>query len=406
MISLSKIDENLNVYKKNKVIMIGVGKEATKILKMFEYFGIKVSAFYNYSNQKISRYINPDLIINEQELRKIVSEKDTLIQMALPKQYNDEINELIKKMNITTFINYEEAENILIFLKVSQKMVNTHDFFNKGLKVWRTRKDSTLQGLNHFLSIYDFKQTILVCMPPKTGDHTLKYTFEENDIDCYFCYHFLDNFANEINLDENNKIKFIVGLREPIGQNISILYQILEGISHLSSFLLVQTLKISLKEKRDIQQIFKELLLLYNYPGNMENTKYSDEIQHIIPFLIQQWIPQFCENIIDIMKYPFDKDKGYSIIKEKNIEIFVYQLEKLNNLIPELSQWTGVHFDKLENGNITADKWTADSYKQAQNELVITQEYFDACFNEPYVKHCYSDEDIEKFKAKWKNHIR
>lgn len=105
------------------------------------------------------------------------------------------------------------------------------------------------------------------------------------------------------------------------------------------------------------------------------------------------------------MSYPFDKEKGYTIIKEGNIEVFVYQLEKLNDVFLELSDWVGVPFEKMVNANKAEDKWVGESYKQACKEIEITQEYFDRCYNEPYVKHFYSDEDIEKFKERWRSHI-
>ncbi len=109
---------------------------------------------------------------------------------------------------------------------------------------------------------------------------------------------------------------------------------------------------------------------------------------------------------MDITKYPFDQDKGFTVIKKDNVEVFVYQLEKLNDLIPELSSWLNVPFDKFINGNMATEKWSGDSYKRAQKEIEITQEYFDKCFDESYVKHCYSKADIEKFKARWRPHIK
>ncbi len=123
------------------------------------------------------------------------------------------------------------------------------------------------------------------------------------------------------------------------------------------------------------------------------------------PYL-ESFLEKFNNNITNVIGVPFDKESGYSIIKSGNIEVFVYQLEKLNNIIPQLSEWVGSNpFDQLVNDNIGEAKWTGESYKQAQKELVISQEYFDACFNAPYVKHFYSNEDIEKFKDRWRPHI-
>ncbi|MFI3169219.1 MAG: putative capsular polysaccharide synthesis family protein [Faecalibacterium sp.] len=122
--------------------------------------------------------------------------------------------------------------------------------------------------------------------------------------------------------------------------------------------------------------------------------------------LAQDFFVEFEKAVLDITKYLFDQDKGYAIIKEGNIEVFVYQLEKLNDLVPELSAWIGVPFEHLEKGNQASDKWFAESYRQAQQEIEFSQEYFDKCYNEPYVKYCYNEADIERFKARWRPHIK
>ncbi len=207
------------------------------------------------------------------------------------------------------------------------------------------------------------------------------------------------------------KIRIITAVREPISQNVSTIYQFLSMCgSEYQPFLsvLMMVLKnidkesldeiksIMINDGGDIQQIFDMFV------DKNKNTKIYGTSRHAI----QNFIPDFCENIIDITAYPFDKEKGYTIIKEDNIEIFVYQLEKLNNIIPELSAWVGVPFDSLEIDNVASSKWTGESYKQAQKEIRFSKEYFDRCYNEKYVKHFYSDSDIEKFKNKWKGNVK
>lgn len=381
--------------------MLGVGKEAAKLIKLFKAFNIEVTAFYNYANQEASKLVDADKVVDQAKFEALVAEENTMIQIALPDAYNAAAAELIKKLNIKNWVSYDEAENVLVFLKVESTFPEDTDWRQEFLSSCYNRNEYLADSINYFLSIYDDNNSIIISMPPKTGDYTLFNTFNKNYINYYFVRHLSHIFAEKVNLKKYAHIKFILGLREPIGQNLSITYQIITHASERLGFLAMKILQISFKNKIDIQKIFDNLLALYNYP-NMLNIDFN----RILPTTIQKHIPIFCECVVDIMKYPFDKEKGYTIIREGNIEVFVYQLEKLNNLIPELSSWVGIPFDKLENSNMAADKWIADSYKQAQKELVISQEYFDACFNEPYVKHCYSDADIEKFKNRWRSHIR
>lgn len=115
----------------------------------------------------------------------------------------------------------------------------------------------------------------------------------------------------------------------------------------------------------------------------------------------------FNSNIINLYNHSFNTEQGYDIIKEGNIEVFVYQLEKLNDIAPQMSDWIGqTSFDEWINGNEASGKWINDFYKQAQKEIKFSQEFFDSCYNAEWVQHFYSQEDIEKFKERWRPHIQ
>ncbi len=268
------------------------------------------------------------------------------------------------------------------------------------------------------------KMPIICCLPTKTGDVTLlctlKKAFESRPQSDNVMEHSWTNvwhrprFVNKKNLKCFSNVKIVVGLREPIAQNLSSFYQSITfsvlnynwiyGLFQKKSYAeraeIIKELKhLVLEHGTDVQMLWDAYLyrhLPYEHeawPASTNNT-------------IQEFMLEFEKYVLDITVYPFDKEKGYTVIKNGNTEVFVYQLEKLNHLALELSEWVGVPFDKLENGNQASDKWIGESYKQAQKEIEITQEYFDKCFDEPYVKHCYSEADIEKFKAKWRPHIK
>lgn len=56
--------------------------------------------------------------------------------------------------------------------------------------------------------------------------------------------------------------------------------------------------------------------------------------------------------------------------------------------------------------NVGDDKWYSQLYKETKETIKFSQEYFDWSFNSSYLRHFYSDEDIEKFKMKWRGHVR
>lgn len=229
---------------------------------------------------------------------------------------------------------------------------------------------------------------IIVCMLGKTGDITMIRTLTNFSLilqtHCPYLLH--------KDYTKGRKIKIITAVREPIIRDLSHLYQFISNFDGYHGFFnqedgFTQEV-IDLYSSNDAQLYFDKFVQVY------ENSRTN------------KWFSSFKDSTVDLLKYPFDTEKGYTIVQEDNYDIFVYQLEKLNNLLPELSNWLGYPLEKLVNANLASDKWIGESYKQAQKELQITQEYFDQCYDDPYIKHFYSEEDISKFKARWAPHIK
>ena len=110
-------------------------------------------------------------------------------------------------------------------------------------------------------------------------------------------------------------------------------------------------------------------------------------------------------NHINVYNYPFDKKRGYSIIQDKDTEIFVYQLEKLNDIRKELGEFLEIENLELINDNVGEEKWYASAYKQALKGLKLSREYFEYCYNSELVRHFYSEEDIHRFRKRWSKNI-
>lgn len=111
----------------------------------------------------------------------------------------------------------------------------------------------------------------------------------------------------------------------------------------------------------------------------------------------------FNQNIFNLYEHSFDKEKGYSIMKKGNVEVFVYQLEKLNTIAKEMSDWIDqTPFENWTIKNDASSKWISEYYKQVKKEVKIPNRLFDICYDAPWVKHFYSESDIEKFKYSWR----
>ncbi len=419
-IRVTQIDENQSIFRENKVVLFGAGSTGKIILELLKQFDIEVHSYCDNNEGLWGTLVNGIKVISPAELQELTrADKNILVQVTvgaiqsfiMSKSVGEVISQ-IKNLGIEKYIVAQETYHMLTLFKFLKFAVENHEAItdNDFLKDYK-RKFDYIAGYDRFirnmLNINAENNTILICLPPKTGDVTLGMTFIDNNVTHFNVEHqptfFVNTFGKKVYGNMFGKIKIITAVREPIGQNISLLLQSISEWS-LRMDTLVNAIRLNTGEytAAGIQNVID---IIFKDGGNLQSLFDIQIKNNELIGRIQNFIPSFQENIIDIMKEPFDKEKGYSIIKEDNIEVFVYQLEKLNDIVPELSEWVGVPFDSLVIDNMGESKWNGASYKQAQKELKFSGEYFDKCYNEPYVKHFYSEQDIEKFKNRWRGNI-
>lgn len=388
-----------DLYQDGKLIIWGTGVIGCRVYEFFEYLGVKPFAYCD-NNRELSKngtLVNGLHVLSPEELKTMVDNgEDVLVQIAFYQTNEDGFYEQLEDLGVEKYITHRE--NFGLPQYILDDKANEYHFPNKnkiyGNKTWLVDafdkkieivEKNTIENGDNFVSI---------CNPPKTGDITLMITLGNN---AYMTGHMPEVFSSPKFAKSDKKIKVITAVREPIGHTLSNLYQELE-YSYMY-FLYNKYGENIITDGGDVQKIFNMYL---GYSTMDISHKNQAQIKTQIP----NFLKRFSDNVLDVMSVPFDKEKGCTIIKDGNIEVFVYTLEKMNDIIPEMSEFVGKKFDKWEMGNVAADKWVGESYKQAQKELKFSQEYFDICYSQPYVKHFYSDEQIEKFKDKWRKNIK
>lgn len=93
---------------------------------------------------------------------------------------------------------------------------------------------------------------------------------------------------------------------------------------------------------------------------------------------------------VDIFAYPFDREKGFAEIAVGRFRIFVYRLDKLDTLQPELSRFLGEPKFRLIKMNESASKRYTDLYRSFKKAYVrepgaidVGEQRFLAHFYEP-----------------------
>jgi hypothetical protein len=179
----------------------------------------------------------------------------------------------------------------------------------------------------------------------------------------------------------NSKVKIITAFRDPYARNVSLLFQTLH------------------------------LYLFHLNPGTIEDNNFGstdelidhyfhDYVRKDAPFI---WFKEELEAAtkIDIFDYPFDKDKGYTIINKKKLSILVLTLEKLNDNEAIIADFIEDPNFKLEHKNNGSKKWYADLYDSFKKRNLLSAEELDFYYNNDIVRHFYNEETIESFKRKW-----
>lgn len=340
--------------------------------------------------------ISPDQLKQWMAESKAPGEGEIVVQLALHRKYEGSIRTQLEAYGIKEIYSVDSCLTKL-------KLTFLDTFHEGNLSVPQEEKLSWTKPM-FTLSVDDFyaqceKETlpVLVGQPPKVGDITMMETLKSHGIDYFFLGNQPHWYDKKVTAGRGETIKIITSIREPIARDLSMLFhQISVGdLFHLS-------LSVDMKEilADNQEQVIRYLLDLHLKAGKGTKVFNPLFLEEEEPFL-HCFFRSFSQHILDITQYPMDTEKGYCVMKEGNIEVFLYQLEELNHLLPELSAFLGRDIKELTNANEAKNKWVSTYYKKALETLKLPKDYVDAVYADPYVKHCYGEKKIGQFKEKW-----
>lgn len=109
---------------------------------------------------------------------------------------------------------------------------------------------------------------------------------------------------------------------------------------------------------------------------------------------------------IDVFKYKFNIDKGYTIINKDNISIFLYRLDYLNKLEDEINSFIGYKDFKIINNNQAKEKAYALAYREFLKKVEIDLEFFEEIVSSKEMQHFFSGSERENYYKKWKPYLK
>lgn len=171
------------------------------------------------------------------------------------------------------------------------------------------------------------------------------------------------------------RVKIISLVREPIGRNVSALFQAYEFMN----------------EGRQKNTEFDL---------NMLSKLFYEKVDHSAP---EKWFdyemkPNFG---IDVYTEPFDFDNGYKVYTNGKVELLVVRLEDLEKNQKIIGDFLDLNEFKIVNKNIGEKKWYSQIYNKFKRQFKPTKEYLDNVLNTNYAKHFYTKDEIQRIYSKY-----
>ena len=404
MINELELIENIDILFESKLILYGAGQVGKKTYIQLREAGIEVSYFCDSESSKWGMVHDGIEVIPPEKLRELDSQGDIVIIIASRASIAIQIMDTIEKLdlrtsNILTLFGLE----ILFVQNANSLRINSRyrDFlfasekWKKELAILREKDLQIVRHTEYPLETND----ILIYSSHKVGsmsvldsliDIGLTHTKIHYLVDHPFVSGLKEIYKTSLGkIKKLDKIKIITLVREPLAREYSLFFQYL-GTNSAYFYMSNGDSLIESCVKSMQSSVFGSIEIRPSY--GLQFDWFDHELKAAFD--------------IDIFQYPFDKDLGYSIIKDGNVEILVMKLEKLNTLESIIADFVGAPHFKLINSNEGSNKIYKHLYKNVREVIKIPREVIDLYYKDnSRMSHFYTEEEKVGFLKKWENNI-
>ncbi|MFH1932395.1 MAG: putative capsular polysaccharide synthesis family protein [Pseudomonadota bacterium] len=189
------------------------------------------------------------------------------------------------------------------------------------------------------------------------------------------------------------KWKIVTLTREPIGRNISTFFENLE---------------INLLSPGDQYEIKSDYYDIDHTVVKLDDMQeltslFFDRLNHDVPLV---FFDRELKGVfgIDVFASDFPKSEGYKIYEGKQADVLLIRLENLNECACDaLKKFLNINGFTLTNTNIGRKKDYALIYQKFKDSIALPDAYINKMYGSKYMRHFYSEEEIQRFEAKWRS---
>lgn len=372
-----------------KYVLYGTASSALKLLRFMNVLGLedRIVAVCDSEISKEGKNWNGFRIISPQKIQSYISDSTIVIVASV------HVNEICSHLN-EAGCSMQVVSGLAYWLSIHYDIMNSLcdyldkeriDLYQKKYSIYKKicvdcDPDEKIASYNNLMNICKYEPCILLHSFPKTGNKSLIKSFAKagnvHSTNHGICYSDISKsyFDEVMGVIGNKDIRIVTGVREPIERIIAHRWQ---GIARP-----------------------------YEY-GEKCVSEFVDKTYSSFHKSEIEWLDTEIRDIfgIDVFEHPFDKTKGYSIMRKNNISIFLYRLDFLNSLEKELGEFCGVEDFKLKSDNVGADKYYALAYSEYKKNIKIDKEFFAECLTSKEMTHFYTEEECSAYKEKWKDKL-
>lgn len=234
--------------------------------------------------------------------------------------------------------------------------------------------------------------SVLVYQPAKVGSCSVANSLQKENIFSVHI-HTLAKFMSCPIQDlypKNHTIKIISLVREPIGRDLALYFESMSSDNYFSIAY----------EPKYMDEVIR-FMKINSGMTEIDSTVLinGDEFG----WFYREMLPV---TGIDVYQYPFNREKGYEIIKRDNIELLLIKMERLDEMQEVIRKFVGISQFNLERYNEGKSKWNASLYEDTKKNICLPKDYVDYYYkNNAYVNHFYTQQEKEFYLKQWENNI-
>lgn len=374
-----------SIFEEKRFVIWGAGEKGKELGKCM-YAHTKKVEFVDNDQTKWGDYCgirihSPEEILDGGEGCAIVLSTDNL-------KVQNSILEQIKRMGLQKLDIYTwyAVRSVLFFMEDDD--ISKADYRNRVQKQNELMEVQSKQRmLEQMMMAQTVDRAVFVYQSKKVGSRAVALSADTAGVFGFHVHNFrfLETkkcFIREMIKNVSGKVISIV--REPIARQISLLWQYW-GITGKDYFYLAR------ENFNSLESIENRFYAIPN--GEDEFEWYLGEFREILG--------------INVYDYPFDREKGYSMIEKDGISLLLLKMEKLDDLERVIGDFIGAGEFKLIRANTAGGKKYKYAYENYLENVKIPFHFYEHYYSDnQYMDHFYSEEEKMGFYQKWKEHIR